>query len=354
MTTNSSWREIHSSRCNTRPNKVSRSHSRSVRPRCRHRVHAACACSDATRVDVAIWLLRQFALRRTSRRASFLQQPGSCACQCWYWIRKTAGALFCRRFRGRRRCVGESAPAAVVDAVESLRSRNMTSTQPLSHAASAIPRRRMRASGMSKRSLRITGKSRSGPSTALRVLKTAPRWLAPRLHGSTAEMSTPMRLYEQAIRSAQANGFVHNEALAYELAARFYAARGFEGLPMCICGTRATAMSVGEPTARFGNSIRCIHTSGRKETSVCTDEHDRGAGRTPRPLDRDQGLAGRLPSEIVLGNTGSTQCMRTAIEQAGAERGLLILFRAGAEPRIEAEADADRRHSRRRVARPAE
>src|SRR5258705_7947057 len=37
-----------------------------------------------------------------------------------------------------------------------------------------------------------------------------------------------MDLYEQAIRSARANGFVHNEALANELAARFYAARGFE------------------------------------------------------------------------------------------------------------------------------
>ena len=37
-----------------------------------------------------------------------------------------------------------------------------------------------------------------------------------------------MNLYEQAIRSARANGFVHNEALANELAARFYAACGFE------------------------------------------------------------------------------------------------------------------------------
>src|SRR5262249_25487065 len=35
-------------------------------------------------------------------------------------------------------------------------------------------------------------------------------------------------LYEQAIRSARANGFVQNEALAYELAARFYATRGFD------------------------------------------------------------------------------------------------------------------------------
>ena len=36
------------------------------------------------------------------------------------------------------------------------------------------------------------------------------------------------RLYEAAIRSARENAFVHNEALANELAARFYAARGFE------------------------------------------------------------------------------------------------------------------------------
>src|SRR5262249_30322081 len=35
-----------------------------------------------------------------------------------------------------------------------------------------------------------------------------------------------MDLYERAIASARANGFVHNEALAYELAARFYTARG--------------------------------------------------------------------------------------------------------------------------------
>ena len=35
------------------------------------------------------------------------------------------------------------------------------------------------------------------------------------------------QLYEQAIRSAHSNGFVNNEAIAYELAARFYAARGF-------------------------------------------------------------------------------------------------------------------------------
>src|ERR1700693_5857201 len=37
-----------------------------------------------------------------------------------------------------------------------------------------------------------------------------------------------MRLYEEAIRAARENGFVQNEGLAHEVAARFYVARGFE------------------------------------------------------------------------------------------------------------------------------
>ena len=40
--------------------------------------------------------------------------------------------------------------------------------------------------------------------------------------------SDAMRLYEQAINLARENGFVQNEALAHELAARFYAERGVE------------------------------------------------------------------------------------------------------------------------------
>src|SRR5262249_28877175 len=37
-----------------------------------------------------------------------------------------------------------------------------------------------------------------------------------------------MRLYEQAIHFARENGFVHNEGIANEVAARFYVNRGFE------------------------------------------------------------------------------------------------------------------------------
>jgi hypothetical protein len=46
-----------------------------------------------------------------------------------------------------------------------------------------------------------------------------------RLEGRDADA---MRLYEQAIRSARENGFVQNEGLAHEVAARFYTARDFD------------------------------------------------------------------------------------------------------------------------------
>ena len=62
------------------------------------------------------------------------------------------------------------------------------------------------------------------------------------------------RLYEQAIRSARESGFVHNEALAYELAAHFYAARGFEEIAHLYLGNARKAIFDGEPTERCSNS----------------------------------------------------------------------------------------------------
>ncbi len=73
-----------------------------------------------------------------------------------------------------------------------------------------------------------------------------------------------MRLYEQAIRSARDNGFVHNEALANELASRFYAARGFETSARAYLREARYGYLRWGAMARFGNSRNCIRTSGRK------------------------------------------------------------------------------------------
>ena len=102
------------------------------------------------------------------------------------------------------------------------------------------------------------------------------------------------RLYEQAIRSARANGFVHNEAIAYELAARFYAARGFEDF------AHVYLRRARDGYLRWGadgkvRQLDEMYPHLRTERARARpDEHDRDAGRTPRPRDRDQGVAGRL------------------------------------------------------------
>ena len=141
--------------------------------------------------------------------------------------------------------------------------------------------------------------------------------------------------YEEAIRSARSNGFVHNEAIANELAARFYIARGLKKISDTICAMRGTAMPAGAPMARFASSTEatpfCAAPRGRELSGVTFDapfeQLDIGA-----MFKASQALSG----EIVLSALIET-LMRIAIEHAGAERGALILFRNN-EARIAAEA----------------
>jgi PAS domain S-box-containing protein len=143
------------------------------------------------------------------------------------------------------------------------------------------------------------------------------------------------QLYERSIRSARANGFVQQEALANELAARFYAARGFDKIS-----------HVYLQDARYGylrwgadGKVRQLdelypHLREQEPTSAPTST----IGTPVEHLDLATVIkvSQAVSGEIVLEELINT-LMRTAIEQAGAERGLLILQR-GAEPRVEAEA----------------
>jgi GAF domain-containing protein len=143
------------------------------------------------------------------------------------------------------------------------------------------------------------------------------------------------RLYEQAIRSARANGFIHNEAVAYEVAARFYAARGFDKiahsyLPEARYGYlrwgadgKVRQLDALYPRLREGEPV--LRPTSTIETPV---EH--------LDLATVIKVSQAVSSEIVQEKLIDT-LMRTAIEHAGAERGLLILPR-GVEQGIEAEA----------------
>jgi PAS domain S-box-containing protein len=143
------------------------------------------------------------------------------------------------------------------------------------------------------------------------------------------------RLYEEAIRSARANGFLHNEALANELAGCFYVARGFEQIAHLYLG------NARQGYLRWGADGK-VRQLDRLHPRLRQDERAPGpTGTIEAPVEHldlatvlkvSQAVSG----EIVLNKLLET-LMRTAIEQSGAERGLLILPRR-AGLRIAAEA----------------
>src|SRR5229473_1130799 len=146
-----------------------------------------------------------------------------------------------------------------------------------------------------------------------------------------------IRLYEQAIRSAHANGFIHNEAIAYEVAARFYAARGFDKI------ADAYFLEARFAYLRWGADGK-VHQLDQKypqlrQEKPVTSSSSMIAAAVERldlatVIKVSQAVSGEMVLEKLI-----DRLMRTAIEHAGAERGLLIVPR-GDELQIEAEATA--------------
>jgi PAS domain S-box-containing protein len=144
-----------------------------------------------------------------------------------------------------------------------------------------------------------------------------------------------MRLYEQAIRSSRANDFIHQEALAYELAARFYAAQGFEQI------ADLYTRNARDCYARWGadgkvRQLEELYPRLRQQEGALSLTATIGAPIDRLDLTTLLKVSQSVSGEIVLEKLIET-LLRTAIEHAGAERGLLIMPR-GAELRIQAEA----------------
>jgi PAS domain S-box-containing protein len=144
------------------------------------------------------------------------------------------------------------------------------------------------------------------------------------------------RLYEQAVRSARANGFIHNEALAYELAARFYMARGFQEF------ARMYLLNARDGYLRWGAAGK-VRQLDRLYPQLNAPEGQRLTATFGSPV-QQLDLASvvkasqAVSSEIVLPKL-IERLMTIALENAGADRGLLILP-AGDDHLIQAEARA--------------
>ena len=254
--------------------------------------------------------------------------------ECWYWIRKL-----------QARCFAEDYPSAVQ---ASLNAQRLLWTSPsffevaeyhfygaLAQAAYCVSapacERQHHADALAGHHRQLQVWAESCPENFENRAALVGAEIA-RIEGRDVDA---MRLYEQAIRSARVNGFIHNEALANELASRFYAARGFEKI------ARVYLQDARHCYLRWGADGK-VRQLEETYPHLRTEEPAPGPMSTiATPVERldlatvikvSQAVSGEMVLEKLLDTL-----MRTAIAQAGAERGLLILSR-GAEPQIAAEA----------------
>ena len=145
-----------------------------------------------------------------------------------------------------------------------------------------------------------------------------------------------MHLYEQAIQSARVNGFMHNEALSKELAARFYASRGFEKI------AHLYLRDACDGYLRWGahGKVRQLERLYPRLLVSESEDSSTTTGSSIEQMDFATVVKASqaVSSEIVLPRLIET-LMKIALQNAGADRGLLILSRHN-ELWIEAEGRA--------------
>ncbi|MBV8136765.1 MAG: GAF domain-containing protein, partial [Deltaproteobacteria bacterium] len=144
-----------------------------------------------------------------------------------------------------------------------------------------------------------------------------------------------MRLYEEAIGLARENRFAQNEGIANELAARFYAGRGFQKIAHAYLRDSRYCYLRWGATGRV-RQLDELYPQLREEEPVPGPTTTIEAAVEHLDLANIIKVSQAVSSEIVLEKLIDT-LMRTAIEHAGAQRGLLILPQ-GVEQRVEAEA----------------
>jgi PAS domain S-box-containing protein len=274
--------------------------------------------------------------------------------ECWYWTRKLQARFFAGDY------------AAAVDA--SLRAQRLLWTSPscfetaeyhfygaLSRAAScdsaAADQRQQHFEALTAHHGQLEVWAENCPENFENRASLVGAEIA-RIEGREVDAE---RLYEHAIHSAQANGFAHNEALAHELAARFYAARGFETIAHAYVRNAWHCYLHWGATGKV-RQLEELYPHLREEAPAPAPDSTIGTSVEQLDLGTAIKASHAVSGEIMLEKLIETLLV-IAVEHAGAERGLLILPR-GEEHRIEAEARTGRDkievHLGQRLVTPAE
>jgi PAS domain S-box-containing protein len=271
--------------------------------------------------------------RRIERR--FAENRDWAFGECWYWVRKLQARFFAGDYAIALHSASRAEPLLWTSLSE-FETAEYHFYSALSHAASfdLVPpgERQQHVEALAAHCRQLEVWAQHCPENFANRVALVRAEIA-RIEDRALDA---MELYEQAIRSAQANGFVQNQALAYELAARFYAARGFEQISDIYLRNARYGYVRWEADGKVRQLDR-LYPHLPDNEPVPGPISTIGAPVEHLDLETVAKVSQAVSGEIVLEKLVET-LLRTAIEQASAERGLLILAHRG-ELSIRAEAN---------------
>src|SRR5712675_1940047 len=278
----------------------------------------------------------EFNESRIERR--FSENPDLAFVECWYWVRKLQARFFAGDYASAIEASSRAQPLlwtspSMFETAEYHFYGALSQAASCESAAAGQRRQHVEALDAHHRQLEVWAVNCPDNFDNRAALVGAE---IARIDGRDVDA---MRLFEQAIRSARANGFIHNEALANELASCFYAARGLEKI------ARVYLQDARHGYLRWGadgkvRQLEQLHPHLRDAPVPASPTTTIGAPVERLDIGTVLKAAQAVSGEIVLGELIKT-LLRIVVEHAGAGRGLLILLQ-GDKPQIVAEATTGR------------
>lgn len=150
--------------------------------------------------------------------------------------------------------------------------------------------------------------------------------LSAELANVTGDDMEAMQLYDSAIKSAKANGFIQNEGIGNELAARFYLKRGFEVIAKAYMREARYCYQRWRADGKVKQLDQLYPQLLERSTLAVTPEM--GVSETHLDVMTVAKASQAISSEIDLSRLLDT-LMKIMVEQAGAEKGYLLLAHEG-------------------------
>ncbi|WP_375769388.1 trifunctional serine/threonine-protein kinase/ATP-binding protein/sensor histidine kinase [Archangium gephyra] len=242
--------------------------------------------------------------------------------RCWYWILKQQARFMCGAYE-EALAAGDKAAEILWTSIGHIQLLDFHLYRGLALAAS-LPGA---APGQRERWLEeLRGHHRQLAEWASHCAGNflAPeRMLAGELARVTGRSEEAMSAYEEAIHSAREHGFVQNVALASELAANYWRERRFRTI------AESYARAAREAYLRWGAQGKVKHLEARwPELMIAASEHEPSYDTDSTRIDAltvvkaQRAISGEIVQERLV-----TTLMQVAIENAGAQRGALLLAR---------------------------